>query len=178
MKDVTFEQDNKENQQTGEEVLQELTEFVQQHYPDTQEEQFYIPKIRLNYTIRKLGNGPGKIEAPVIVIESTAQDTPYLKTLLTYGYKTGQITLGRFVPSGIYLSTDVNMYKSLLQKKNAYIELRAAVVINGLIEEAAHSYVTYHGKKVKLSKLILGEEYYDFEQLERTSKTERQENGF
>eukprot|EP00957_Ditylum_brightwellii_P134211 10231846-Ditylum_brightwellii.AAC.1 len=56
--------------------------------------------------------------------------------LLTYGYETGQITVGEFVPTGIHLSTDVDTYTRIQRDQNSFINSVTGVVINGLTEEA------------------------------------------
>eukprot|EP00957_Ditylum_brightwellii_P107840 8226271-Ditylum_brightwellii.AAC.1 len=85
-------------------------EIIQKQYPEASNEVIYIPKFKLKTSVRKFGDGANRVEAPVISIECTGEDTPYLKTLLSYGYETGQITLGTFVPSRIHLTTGVETY--------------------------------------------------------------------
>eukprot|EP00957_Ditylum_brightwellii_P193557 14739359-Ditylum_brightwellii.AAC.1 len=86
-----------------------------------------MPKFTLQRRMRKYRSSIRRVESLVIVIKCAAKDAPYLKTMLTYGYKTGQIQVGELVPSGIHLSADVDMYKRMLRDQNSFIALVAAV---------------------------------------------------
>eukprot|EP00957_Ditylum_brightwellii_P128094 9769934-Ditylum_brightwellii.AAC.1 len=77
--------------------------------------------------MRKYGNSVRQVEAPVIVIKCALKGTLYLKALLMYGYETGQITVGEFVPTGIHLSADVETYKRIFHDQNSFINSVAAV---------------------------------------------------
>eukprot|EP00957_Ditylum_brightwellii_P142454 10853134-Ditylum_brightwellii.AAC.1 len=89
-----------------------------------------MPKSKLQQGIKKYSNGAQCVEAPVIVIKSMLQDTSYLKTLLNYGYNTGQITMGMFIPSGMHLTANVIIYKGLLRRQNSYLNSVSAVMIS------------------------------------------------
>eukprot|EP00957_Ditylum_brightwellii_P147956 11266082-Ditylum_brightwellii.AAC.1 len=66
-------------------------EFAQKYYPDNDKDQLITPKFKLQMKMRNYGNGIQQVEAPVIVIKCALKDVPYLKTMFTYGYETGQI---------------------------------------------------------------------------------------
>eukprot|EP00957_Ditylum_brightwellii_P063699 4834517-Ditylum_brightwellii.AAC.1 len=81
------------------------------------------------------------MEVPVIIIKSTLQDTPYLKMMLNYGYETGQLTLGTFVPLGIHLTANVATYKGLLRQQNKFISSVSAVMISWVSEGAVMHHI-------------------------------------
>eukprot|EP00957_Ditylum_brightwellii_P093245 7100611-Ditylum_brightwellii.AAC.1 len=47
-----------------------------------------MPKFKPQQGTKKYDDGTQHVKAPVIIIKSTLQDAPYLKTLLNYGYET------------------------------------------------------------------------------------------
>eukprot|EP00957_Ditylum_brightwellii_P159712 12156052-Ditylum_brightwellii.AAC.1 len=113
-----------------------------------------MPKFKLQRRMRKYGNSIRRVESLVIVIKCALKDAPYLKTMLTYGYETGQIQVGDFVLSGIHLSADVGKYKMILRDQNSFIDLVAAVVINSLTEGAVQQKVNYQGKQTQLGNVF------------------------
>eukprot|EP00957_Ditylum_brightwellii_P159795 12163059-Ditylum_brightwellii.AAC.1 len=75
---VEFEDDVTRDGGQGKEVLQELMEFVQKHYPDIDLDDLIVPKFKLQMGMRKFGNGIRQVEAPVIVIKCVSKGALYL----------------------------------------------------------------------------------------------------
>eukprot|EP00957_Ditylum_brightwellii_P206789 15350006-Ditylum_brightwellii.AAC.1 len=175
---VEFEDDPTKDNRKGEEILKELTTFVEKFCPNRDKGKTMIPKFKLQKGMKKYSNGIKRVEAPVIIIKSTLQDAPYLKTLFNYGYETGQMTFGTFVPSGIHLIVNVATYKGSLRKQNSYIDSVSAVMISWMSEGAVMQCITYKLKRTSLAKIFLEEQWCDFEKLECTEKTEDEGKWF
>eukprot|EP00957_Ditylum_brightwellii_P146057 11122004-Ditylum_brightwellii.AAC.1 len=155
IKEIEFEKDTTPDGKKGAEVLQELTKFVEQHYPATTDDELIVPSFQLQTGVQKYGNGINRVEAKVIIIKCMHKDTPYLKNLLNYGNETGQIPLGTFVPAGIHVFVDVAMYKGLLRQQNAYVDSIAAAPIKGITEKAVIQKIRHRGQQKALRKIFL-----------------------
>eukprot|EP00957_Ditylum_brightwellii_P112502 8576871-Ditylum_brightwellii.AAC.1 len=98
--------------------------------------------------------------------------------MLNYGYETGQLTLGTFVPSGIHLTANVATYKGLLRRQNKFISSVSAVMISWMSEGAVMQHITYKGTQTCLAKIFLDKKWCDFEQPKRTKKTDEEGKWF
>eukprot|EP00957_Ditylum_brightwellii_P041696 3157677-Ditylum_brightwellii.AAC.1 len=98
-----------------------------------------IPKFTLQLDMKKYGHETKCIEAPVIIIKCALKDVSYLKTLFTYGYKTGKITIGEFAPSGIHLSADVDMYKRILCDQKQLHRLSSSGIHKRAYSKCSHA---------------------------------------
>eukprot|EP00957_Ditylum_brightwellii_P007598 575261-Ditylum_brightwellii.AAC.1 len=145
-KEIEFEKDTTLDRGKDAEVPQELTKFMEQHYPTAIDDELIVPSFKLQLGAQIYGNGINRVEAKVIVIKCIHKDAPYLKNMLNNGYETGQIPLGTFVPAGMHLSAEVAMYKRLLRQQNAYVNLIAAVPTNRITEKAVVQEINYRGQ--------------------------------
>eukprot|EP00957_Ditylum_brightwellii_P081318 6185834-Ditylum_brightwellii.AAC.1 len=73
-------------------------------YQDVEDKENTNPNFFLLIQKTQWGQPPGSVEATVVVIQSTAKDAQYLKTLILEAYRTGMNKEGVFVPQGLYMT--------------------------------------------------------------------------
>eukprot|EP00957_Ditylum_brightwellii_P153020 11647732-Ditylum_brightwellii.AAC.1 len=100
----------------------------------------------LRTSSRKWGNGQVQVETTVIAIECAKEDALCLKTLFSLAYEKRHITIGIFIPTEIHWKTSPEVFKSLLQEQNDFLNTVSVIAVEGLTLDALHQEILVEGK--------------------------------
>eukprot|EP00957_Ditylum_brightwellii_P075687 5752183-Ditylum_brightwellii.AAC.1 len=111
-----------------------------------------IPKFCLLYQYKQWGENPNCIEAPVVHIQSVAEDSGYLKTLQSAVYGEKFINQGIFITQGMINIAGEEVHKQALRKQNEYIPSMMSIAIVGMHQDALQAEVNINEEGIMLEQ--------------------------
>eukprot|EP00957_Ditylum_brightwellii_P123181 9392025-Ditylum_brightwellii.AAC.1 len=103
---------------------------------------------------KKWGPHHDRVEAYVVNIQCVAEDALYTKTLLSATYEQQLISIGAFIPQGLFRITGEEAYKYHLRAHNKYISSTTLVAIVGMHCNAMEAQIVIDGGKMALEHYI------------------------
>eukprot|EP00957_Ditylum_brightwellii_P118587 9043950-Ditylum_brightwellii.AAC.1 len=95
-------------------------------------EENLLPKFVMYTCSKKWGPHHDRVEVYIVKVQCAAEDAPYMKTLLLAASEQQLITIGSFVPQGLFCIRGKGTCKYHLRAHNKYVSTTTSVVIVGM----------------------------------------------
>eukprot|EP00957_Ditylum_brightwellii_P047496 3607117-Ditylum_brightwellii.AAC.1 len=135
-----------------------------------------IPHFKVYIQNKKWGAYHNRIKVTLSVIECTAKDGAYTKTVLSKAYKQGQIKVGKFTTQGYHCMEGEEAYRAQLRAHNKYVQSITAVNIIGMHPDPLWMEIRLNREETYLEH-YLNHVHPSIESTQETNKSEETGRG-